>query len=136
MEGYINKTVKYFCVCLKVIKINIDYILKFFSLFKMSLYFLYKKVNLGSFRRNPLVKFFMIKMFSKWFENTFWTQIYFLELKLKILKGFWTHKHIFDAKPLRLKVVRNRENIEKCTNSLLNFCCKNTYKMFWKHFPD
>ena len=29
----------------------------------------------------------MIKMYSKWLENTFWTQIY-----------FWTHKHIFDAK--------------------------------------
>ena len=58
--------------------------------------------------QNPKWKSFIIKMYSKWFENTFWTQIYFLEPKLKILKRFWTHKHIFDAKHVGPKITKFR----------------------------
>ena len=47
-------------------------------------------------------------MYSKWFENTFWTQMYFLDPKLKILKRFWTHKHILDAKHVGPKITKFR----------------------------
>ncbi len=86
--------------------------------------------------QNPKWKSFIIKMYSKWFKNTFWTHIFFLEPKLKILKRFSTHKHIFECKTCRAKNYKIQMKIEivqiqywndffdtktKCTFSLLKW---------------
>ena len=77
----------------------------------------------------------MIKMYSKWFENTFWTQSYFLEPKLKILKRFWTHKHIFDANHIVRKKAKKKTRIfKKVQNPYYIFLSKISYKIDFQFF--
>ncbi len=66
-----------------------------------------------------LTEFFVVKMPTKCFENTFLTQNYFFIEDSKVWNQSWSTNTLHTQNIYAWKTAKNSVNVQKCTNSLL-----------------